>query len=106
MDNTIKNGAGAAAMIAAGGGSLALGIFVILAEVSPAAKTFMTLYPPAGPLSGKTTFAVVLWLLAWAIFHVMLRDKEISLRVAVVVSFILIGLGFLGTFPPFFLLFE
>ena len=92
----------AAAMLAAGLGAFALGLLTTLAEASESIKEFLNLYDPVGPLSGKTIGAVVVWLIAWAILHVMYRAKGVESRKALAVSLILIGLGVLGTFPIFF----
>lgn len=106
MNDHKNNGAGAAAIIAAGVGSFALGACVMLAELSPAAKKIMTLSSAVGPLSGKTTFAIVAWLVAWSGLHLFLREKEVDMFRTAVLAFLLIAFGFLMTFPPFFLLFE
>ena len=92
----------ATAMLAAGLGAFALGLLTTLAETSESIKEFLNLYDPVGPLSGKTIGAVVVWLIAWAILHVMYRTKDVESRKELAVSLILIGLGVLGTFPIFF----
>jgi hypothetical protein len=91
-----------AAIIAGGIGSLALGIFTTLAEMSEGFKDFLNFNNPVGPLSGKTTYAVVVWLVAWVILHVMYKDKAFESRKALTVALILVALGVLGTFPIFF----
>lgn len=92
----------AAAIIAGGIGSLALGFFTVLAEASKGAKDALNLYNPVGPLAGKTVFAVVIWLLSWGVLHFIYRDKPLETRKALVVALVLMGLGVLGTFPIFF----
>jgi len=91
-----------AAILAAGIGAFALGVLTTLAEVSEAFKDILNLYDPVGPLSGKTIGAVIVWLIAWAVLHLMYRGKAIESRKALTVSLILIALGVLGTFPIFF----
>ena len=59
-----------------------------------------------GPLSGKTTFAVVVWLVAWAVLHLALRARARLTNGVLVTTGILIALGLLGTFPVFFQLFA
>jgi hypothetical protein len=54
-----------AAMVAAGVGCAALGVLTTLAELSPGLKNVLNFYDPVGPLSGKTTVAVIVWLIAW-----------------------------------------
>jgi hypothetical protein len=92
----------AAAILAAGIGALALGILTTLAEANESIKEFLNLYDPVGPLSGKSIGAVIIWLVAWAILHLMYRTKAVESRKELVVSLVLIGLGVLGTFPIFF----
>lgn len=92
----------AAAILAAGIGALALGVLTTLAEASESIKEFLNLYDPVGPLSGKTIGAVIIWLIAWAILHMMYRNKAVESRKELAASLFLIGLGVLGTFPMFF----
>jgi hypothetical protein len=100
------NGEAVAAMIASGIGCLALGLFTTLAEAIAPFKTFMNFNNPVGPLSGKTTYAVVVWLIAWAVLHFVWKDKDTNFAKAFTWTLVLIGLGFLGTFPIFFELFT
>ena len=103
IDDTDKpEGPIAAAMLAAGLGALALGLLTTLAEASESIKEFLNLYDPVGPLSGKTIGAVIVWLVAWAILHLVYRTKTVESRKELAVSLILIGLGVVGTFPIFF----
>lgn len=99
---TLPNGPAAAAILASGIGSMALGLFTTLAEASVAVKTTLNFYNPAGPLSGKTTVAVIVWLVAWRILHGLWKSEEVKFRKVFTAALILIGLGLLGTFPPFF----
>jgi hypothetical protein len=55
-----------------------------------------------GPLSGKTLLAVAVWLAAWAILHVTLRNRPFETRRALIITVVLIALGVIGTFPTFF----
>jgi hypothetical protein len=92
----------AAAILAAGVGAFALGVLTTLAEASEQIKEFLNLYDPVGPLSGKTTGAVIIWLVAWVVLHLVYRSKPVESRLALTVSLVLIGLGVIGTFPVFF----
>ncbi|MBI2859679.1 MAG: hypothetical protein HYX90_11440 [Chloroflexi bacterium] len=102
----IPNGEAAAAIIAAGVGSLALGVFTVLAEAFPSFKNNIKFYDPSGPLSGKTTLAVVVWLIAWALLYLRWRKKDLEFGKVFWASIALIGLGVVGTFPKFFELFT
>jgi hypothetical protein len=96
------SGPAAAALLGAGIGSTVLGFLVTAAEASPALKTALTLDAGVGPLSGKTLFAVVAYLISWAILAYVWRGKDIKLGPIYTATFILVGLGVLGTFPIFF----
>jgi hypothetical protein len=95
-----------AAIIAAGIGATALGLLTTLAEASMGVKDALEWSASVGPLSGKTSLAVVVWLLAWAVLHTVLRNKPYETVRALVISLVLIALGILGTFPEFFQLFS
>jgi hypothetical protein len=102
----LPNGEAAAAILAAGIGSLALGIIIPLSEAIVPIKTALTLNVPVGPLSGKTTFMVVIWLVAWLALHLAWRGKEVAFGKVVVATIILVALGLIGPFPPYFELFT
>ena len=103
---TIPTGPAAAAIISAGVGSLVLGLLVTGAEFSAAIKNALNIYNPAGPLSGKTTFAIAAWLLSWLVLNAIWKDKNYDLRKAFTWTLVLVGLGFALTFPPIFGLFA
>ena len=97
---TRPNGAGAAAILAAGIGAFLVAVFAILADQSAAIKSLMIFWKPTGPLSGVTTCAIVLWLAAWAILHARWRQRSVALARVNAVAFVLLILGLLLTFPP------
>lgn len=68
------NGAAMAAMLAAGIGAFAMGAFVILNEAGVFAAP--ALYRPAGGVTGRTTFAALVWLAAWALLHTRWRGAR------------------------------
>ena len=91
-----------AAIIAAGIGAAALGLFTTLAEASATVKDWLQWNDRVGPLSGKTLLAVAVWLAAWAILHVTLRNRPFETRRALIITIVLLALGVIGTFPTFF----
>lgn len=95
-----------AAILAAGVYALALGILTTLAEASTSFKDKLALDDGVGPLSGKTIYAVVIWIVAWVVLHLVYRDKEVESRKALSTTLVLIALGMVGTFPIFFQLFT
>ncbi len=92
----------AAAIIAGGVGAAALGAFTTLAEASADLKEWLDFKSDVGPLSGKTIMAVVVWLVAWLVLHLLYRGKPQETRRAFTIALVLVGLGVLGTFPTFF----
>ena len=91
------NGAALAAFLGAGIGSFAMGV-VILNEAGLFAA--LALYAPAGGVSGRTTFAAVAWMIAWALLHSRWRNRQIASRRVYALTLFLVGLGIRGTFPP------
>ncbi len=92
------NGAAMAAFLAAGTGAFATGLVVVLNEAGLFAVP--ALYAPAGGVSGRTTLATVVWLIAWGVLHHLWKAREIAPGRVGVATLILVVLGVLGTFPP------
>ena len=65
QSETVTNGPGAAAILAAGIGSAALGILALANDAFPAVNKALIFYGPSGGLSGVSTMAVIIWLIAW-----------------------------------------
>jgi hypothetical protein len=95
-----------AAIIAGGVGALALGAVTTLAEASTRVKDGLEWSKRVGPLSGKTIVAVIVWLAAWGVLHVVYRNRPFETRRALIIALALVALGVLGTFPEFFQLFT
>jgi hypothetical protein len=95
----VTNGAALAAFLAAGIGSFALGLIVVLGEADIFSPP--TIYAPSGGISGRTTLAVVIWLIAWAVLHARWKTRTLQPERVWSITLILIVLGILGTFPPF-----
>ena len=91
-----------AAMIAAGIGCVVLAFFVVLAEISTSAKDFMNLNAGVGPLSGKTIFTVLVWLITWVALDKAMSNSKMSFEKAFRITLILVAVGVVGTFPIFF----
>jgi hypothetical protein len=94
----VTNGAALAAFLACGIGAFATGLFVILNEAGLFAAP--ALYGPAGGVTGRTTFAVVVWLIAWAVLHARWKDVEREARPVHTLTLLLIAIALLLTFPP------
>ncbi len=105
---TKPNGPVAAAFVAAGIGSLVLGLFVVLNEISPEINTFLKfdaaygLGKDVGPLSGKITLGTIAYLVSWVALHLYARGREVNFSRWFAVALILVFAGFALTFPPIF----
>ena len=93
-------------MIASGIGTLVIGLLTTIAEFSGGLGTFLNWWNPTGALSGKTGVGILAWLISWIVLNNLWKDKEYDLQKAFKTTLILIGLGLLLTFPPFFVLFA
>jgi hypothetical protein len=96
----LPNGYGAAALLSAGIGSCALAVISIAADRMSGFRQFMTFYRPTGPLSGVTTSAILVWLIAWSILHLRWRKRNVRLRWVGTAAILLVVLSVLLTFPP------
>ena len=94
----VANGAALASFLGAGIGAFAMGVLVILNEAGLFAAP--ALYAPAGGVSGRTTFAALIWLIGWAALHSRWKDRHIESRRVNTATVLLIGLGVLLCFPP------
>jgi hypothetical protein len=94
----VANGAALASFLAAGIGAFALGLIVVLNEAG--LFSVPALYGPAGGVSGRTTLAAAIWLVAWGALHRRLKMRQLDTSRMVAATWILIGFGVLLTFPP------
>jgi hypothetical protein len=118
--DTKPNGPVIAAFLAAGVGSLVIGIGVVLNEASATIKAAIGIDFNAflqfdknfgfgagvGPLSGKVGLAIIAFAVSWVLLHLWLRGKEVNFRSYFIAALVLVGLGFALTFPPIFVLFA
>jgi len=100
------NGPAAAAIIAAGVGALFLGIFTVWNEASTGMHDFLEIDKGVGPLSGKTSFAVVAYVVTWALLAPLMWRKSFAWVPVLATTALLLAAGFIGTFPEFFQLFA
>jgi hypothetical protein len=104
--DTKPNGPAAAAFLAAGIGCFVLGVFTTLAEASTQVADALKLMKEVGPLSGKVIVATLAIVISWIVAYLLLRGKEVKFGQFLAASLVLVALGFLLTFPPFFELFA
>jgi len=94
-----------AAILSGAIGCFVLGTAIVLAQYSPVVKTFLTWSNPVGPLSGKTSVGVIAWLVSFFILIPLWKDKPVNVQSIIKISYILLILAFLFSFPTFFELF-
>jgi hypothetical protein len=96
----VTNSSGAAAVLAAGIGSFALGALACASDRFATVRNNLVFYKPTGPLSGVTTTAVLIWLLAWGILEWRWRYRTIAVGTITFFALVLLGVSLLLTFPP------
>jgi hypothetical protein len=95
------SGPAAAAILAAGAGSAALGVLALAADAWPSVNHILIFYMPTGALSGVTTTAILVWLAVWFGLSRLWHAKEIALGRVNLAALVLLVVGILLTFPPF-----
>lgn len=103
------DGPGAAAMLAAGIGIFSLGLLTTLNELSEALHDWLQSFEMGrgvGPLAGKTTVAVIAWLIAWVILGFAWRKRDINIKRVFWIGLVLGLFGVVLMFPPVFLAFA
>jgi hypothetical protein len=93
----VTNGAAMASVLAAGIGAFAVGFIVILNEAGVFAVPAW--YGPAGGVSGRTSLAAAIWLIAWAALHRRWRTRQVESQRVRSLSMILIIVGIVLTIP-------
>jgi hypothetical protein len=96
----LTNGSGSAAILAAGIGSFVLAALACAGDKSAAVRNILVFYKPTGALSGVTTTAIVIWLVAWGILNWRWRRRAVAVERINAAAFALLGLSLLLTFPP------
>lgn len=100
-ETSVRTGAAGAAILSACLGCCALGVLADIGDASKAAARFLTFWKATGPLSGVSTLAIAIWLIAWFVPHRIWRERDCAFRKVTVASSILLLVAFLLTFPPF-----
>ncbi len=98
---SIPNGPGAAAILAAGIGCFAVGLFATLEDAFPTVSHLLTFYGPTGGLSGVTSTAIVVWLIMWFVLGRRWANRQVAIAKVNFAAFVLLALSLLMTFPPF-----
>jgi hypothetical protein len=98
---SLPNGLGAAAILAAGFGWFAFGLFDLAGQTWPVVGAAFNIWRPSGPLSGVSTAAIGVWVLAWLLLSVCWRTRNLRLGRINAAAFAMLAAGLLLTFPPF-----
>lgn len=106
VSNHIPSGPAAAAFLSGSLGVFVIGLMTTLSEASHAIGSALNWYNPSGPLVGKTLLGIIVWLISWFFLNKSWGEKEVDLKRIFTWSMILILLGLLLTFPPFFTIFK
>jgi hypothetical protein len=96
------SGPAAAAILAAGLASFTLGLLSVLTAASASVSNAITLSDRVGDISGLTTAATVVFFMSWGVLAIAWRRADLPLVRVAAATAVLIALGLLGTFPPFF----
>ncbi len=97
----LRNGPGAAAILSAGIGSCAFGIFALAGDAVPAINRLFVFWKPSGALSGVSTTAIAVWLVTWFVLSRRWASRDVSLLWVNLASGLMLAAGLLLTFPPF-----
>ncbi len=92
-----SHGAALAAILAAAIGAATLGLLVLLGEMGVFSAP--ALFPPSGGLSGRSTFAVIAWLISWFVLDRRWAGREAP-RATYAWALALVAFSVLATFPP------
>ncbi len=99
------NGPVAAALLAGGIGAAVLGLATFSVELSESVKNAMNWYKPVGPLMGKSSLGIIAFFLSWAILAYAWKGKDTNFTRIATIAMVLVALGLILTFPPFWHLF-
>lgn len=97
---TIPNGPGAAAILAAGIGCATLGILALAGDAFSPINKLLNFYNPSGALSGVSTVAIVVWLVTWFFLGRRWAARTVAMANVNIAAFALLAVGVLLTFPP------
>jgi hypothetical protein len=96
------SGPAAAVVLAAGLASFTLGLLSVLTAASASVSNALTLSDRVGDISGLSTAATIVFFSSWGLLASVWRQADPPLLRVAAATAVLIALGLLGTFPPFF----
>jgi hypothetical protein len=102
----LPNGPAAAALLAGGIGAAIFGLITLFSEISTPFGNSLNWVNPVGPLSGKSMLGALSFFVAWAILGFLWKGKEVNFNRIATIAFVLLAVGLVTTFPPFWHLFT
>ena len=103
-----RDGAAAAALLAAAIGIFVLGLVTSLAEATRIWERFadfkewLAWDDEVGPLSGKSSLGLIAWAATWPVLHLLLYRRDRVILAASAISFVLFVAAMVLMFPPVF----
>jgi hypothetical protein len=102
QDVRARDGAAAAALLAAVIGILVLAVAIVVAEANEDFAQWLAWDDEVGPLSGKSSLGLIAWAAAWPVLHLLLYRRDRVLLAASAISFVLFVAAMVLMFPPVF----
>jgi hypothetical protein len=102
----LPNGPVSAALLGGGIGAAIFGLLTLYSEVSASFGKSLNWVNPVGPLSGKSMLGVASFFVAWGVLHLMWKGKETNFKQISTIAMVLLVVGLITTFPPFWHLFP
>ncbi len=96
------NGPVAAALLAGGIASAVMGVVTTVSEAVPSVASRINIDNPVGPLSGKIAITLVAFAVSWIVLHLVFRGRDTDFTKVATTAIVLLVIGLIGTFPPFF----
>jgi hypothetical protein len=102
QDVRARDGAAAAALLAAVIGILVLAVAIVVAEANADFSDWLKWDNEVGPLSGKSSLGLIAWAASWPVLHVLLYRRDRVLLAASAISLVLFVAAMVLMFPPVF----
>jgi len=102
QDVRARDGAAAAALLAAVIGILVLAVAIVVAEANEDFSNWLKWDNEVGPLSGKSSLGLIGWAASWPILHLLLYRRDGVLLAVSAISLVLFVAAMVLMFPPVF----
>jgi hypothetical protein len=102
QDVRARDGAAAAALLAAVIGILVLAVAIVVAEANTDFSDWLKWDNEVGPLSGKSSLGLIAWAASWPVLHILLYRRDRVLLAASAISLVLFVAAMVLMLPPVF----